>query len=114
MVKKHDESRATLQAEKFHEMAKAAEQLGKLRQRPALVRGLLENGASNKSRVIVAFDEGKDAQIGMHRSYRDAWDILVLEDLGVSTPILGATETVLREQIRKQESSLREMGVTDV
>ena len=63
----------------------------------------------------MAFNEDKDNyHFTMYRSRRDKWDVLVSEDVDISTPILGATETALREQIRKQAGILREMGVTDV
>ena len=110
-----DQKRAELQADKFRRMSDEASRLGKLRQCLALVRGLINSVTPSNSRVIVAFNENKNRPHGsLYGSPRDDWQIIVSELPNLSVPILGAAETTLREQIRKQESSLQELGVTNV
>ena len=108
--------RAKQQAQKFNAMSEAATRLGILRERLAFTRMLLVSEASAEARVIILFDDRKDPTIrgSIYGSHRDAWKKLASEPVSSSVPLLGVAETALREQIRKQENLLRDMGVTDV
>lgn len=109
-----DQRRAEIQAEKFLSLSNRAKKLGELRECLAVVRGLLLNGTPERARIIVAFDDGTERRHMVYGSIRDFWKQLVSERTAIGIPILGATETTLREQIRKQEAALRDMGVTDI
>ena len=112
MNKKQDKDPAETKAEQLKKMAVEADKLGALRGALAQVRGLI--GSDDPvGKIIVLYNDGEQHDRSLYGSARDYWSALGSEKLELSTPILGALETTLREQIRKQETVLREMGVTD-
>ncbi len=115
MKKKTPEQKMTPdeeRAEKLKQMATAAKTLGNLRGDLAKIRGLINAEGSPQDKIVVMYDDGEDHSTSIHPRAL-FFKTLGTEQLDLATPILGALETVVREQIRKQETILREMGVTD-
>ena len=109
-----DQERAQKQSAEFLKMSNGTKLLGQLRECLAFTRMLALTEAPSGSRIIILFDSGEDHAYNPYQSDLDYCKQLVSEPILSGVPLLGVAETALREQIRKQEDALRDMGVTNI
>ena len=96
--------------DRYQKISSLAQSLAKKQKQLMLIRALLTSEAFHpKAELILQYDDGKDRYGG--RMYMFEFETLIREQMDLATPILGAAETSIREQIRKLEEQLRELGV---
>ena len=93
--------------ERYKKISNVADRLSKYQRQLVSVHALLTTKAfPDASGLVVKYDDGN---YNPH-AFGDGLKTLLFEDMDLATPILGAVETALREQIRKEEANLRELG----
>ena len=95
--------------DRYQKIAGLAQKISKCKEQLILVCALLTiKTFDSKAELIVSYNDGSDQ--AFYRLIRGALPALIEEKMNLVTPILGAVETSLREQIRKLEGQLRDLG----
>ncbi len=96
--------------DRYQKIAELAGKISKCKEQLILVCALLTTKTFDSgAKLIVSYDDGSTNSF--HRSlYGLEHETLNSEEMNLSIPILGAVETSLREQIRKLEGQLRDLG----
>ena len=96
---------------RYKNIAYLADHISKLQRQLTVIRGLLTTKSFDLgSKLVLKYDDGLDKAVH-YMMYFDGLDVLVEEEMELAIPFLGAAETSIREQIRKLEEQLRELGV---